>query len=86
MDCDMRILHALVLLMLAFDLSARSSQDYLPADADLDPAVPTPESVLGWEVGDWHVGHDKLVHYMYALAEASPRVTIREIGRTHEQR
>ena len=68
------------------NLHARSAADYLPADTDPDPAVPTPESVLGWEVGDWHVGHDKLVHYLYALAEASPRVSIREIGRTHERR
>ena len=76
----------LVLLLAAGKLSARSAAEYLPPDADPDPAVPTPESVIGWEVGDWHIGHDKLVHYMYALAEASPRVSIKEIGRTHEQR
>jgi hypothetical protein len=82
----MKYMFGVFLLLLSSSLSARSAGDYLPADADLDPAVPTPESILGWEVGDWHVGHDKLVYYMQSLAAASPRVSIREIGRTHEQR
>ncbi len=82
----MRLLTLLLATLFACSAQARSAADYLPADADLDPAVPAPESVLGWEVGDWHVGHDALVNYLYRLAEASPRVSIREIGRTHERR
>jgi hypothetical protein len=86
MEYGMRFLTGLALLFLAFDLGARSAQEYLPADADLDPAVPTPESVLGWEVGDWHVSHDMLVDYMRALAASSPRVSIKVIGHTYENR
>jgi hypothetical protein len=82
----MKILASLALLLLVSDLSARSAQDFLPADADPDPAIPTPESVLGWEVGDWHVSHDKLVQYMQTLAASSPRVSIKVIGQTYEQR
>jgi hypothetical protein len=82
----MKILSTLALFLLVTNLSARSVQDYLPPDTDPDPAVPTPESVLGWEVGDWHVSHDKLVQYMQALAAASPRVSIRVIGHTYEKR
>lgn len=74
------------LILLSGPLLARPAADYLPAGADPDPSVPAPESVLGWEVGDWHVGHDALVNYMRALAQSSPRVSIREIGRTHERR
>jgi hypothetical protein len=85
MEDPMRILSYLAVLFLSFGLEARTSRDYLPPDADLDP-VPPPESVLGWEVGDWHVSHDKLVAYMQALAAASPRVSIKVIGHTHEQR
>lgn len=65
---------------------AKPAADYLPADANLDPAVPTPEEILGWEVGDWWITHDQLVTYMYAVANASDRVSIEVIGRTHEQR
>jgi len=82
----MRILTGLCLLLLACGASARTAQEYLPPDTNPDPSVPTPESVLGWDVGDWHISHDKLVQYMQALAEASPRVSIKVIGHTHEQR
>ena len=82
----MRLLTFLLFSLAACTAQARSAADYLPADADLDPAIPTPESVLGWEVGDWHVGHDALVNYLYRLAEASLRVSSREIGRSHERR
>lgn len=82
----MKLLSGIFLLLLACNLQARSTADYLPADADPDPAIPTPESILGWEVGDWHVSHDKLVHYMQALAAASPRVSLKVTGHTYEQR
>ena len=61
MEYDMRILTGLAILLLASNLSARSAQEYLPPDANPDPGIPTPESVLGWDVGDWHVSHDRLV-------------------------
>ncbi|HKJ17868.1 MAG TPA: M14 family zinc carboxypeptidase [Xanthomonadales bacterium] len=64
----------------------RNASEYLPADADPDPAIPTPESVLGWNVGDWHVSHDKLMTYMHELAESSERVSLKVTGYSHEQR
>ncbi len=85
-SCFAPLLPAVLALALSAPAQARSAAEYLPGDADLDPAVPTPESVLGWEVGDWHVSHDKLLAYVTALAEQSPRVSIREIGRSYEER
>ena len=82
----MKIFSTLILLFVSGSLWARSAADYLPADADPDPALPTPESVLGWDVGDWHVSHDKLVQYMQTLAAASPRVSLKVIGHTYERR
>jgi hypothetical protein len=86
MEKRMKFLYGLVSIILAGSLHASSAQDYLPADADLDPGVPTPESVLGWDIGDWHVSHDKLVHYMQVLADHSPRLTLKVIGNTYEER
>jgi hypothetical protein len=60
--------------------------EYLPAGVQYDPAIPTPSSVLGYEVGEWHVRHDQLVQYMYTLARACDRMQIEETGRTYEQR
>jgi hypothetical protein len=59
---------------------------YLPDSVDYDSSIPTPESIIGHQVGEWHVTHDKLVYYMKALAEASDRITIVETGKTYEDR
>ena len=66
------------------------SQDlsyYLPADVSYNPAIPTPEQVIGHHVGEWHVTHDRLVNYMHAIAAAAPdRVKLQEMGTTYETR
>ncbi len=49
-------------------------------------SIPTPKEIIGYEVGEWHVTHDKLVQYMYALADASNRITIEDRGSTFEGR
>lgn len=59
---------------------------YLPQSASYNSSIPTPESVIGHQVGEWHITHDKLVQYMYALAAASDRVTIENRGTTFEGR
>ncbi len=74
-----------LLLLCCSSVLARPVQDYLPA-GDYSPAIPVPRSVLGWEVGQWHVRHDQLVAYHRALAAASDRVQIETIGYSHEQR
>ena len=42
--------------------------------------------MIGHEVGEWHVTHDKLVYYMQTLANASDRMTIKTRGKTFEGR
>jgi len=59
---------------------------YLPQGITYDATIPTPKSVLGHEVGEWHVTHDKLVQYMETLAAASDRITIDKRGTTFEGR
>lgn len=59
---------------------------YLPDSVTYNPAIPTPKSIIGHEVGEWHVTHDKLVQYMYALDQASDRITLEVIGQSHEGR
>ncbi|MBT8271213.1 MAG: zinc carboxypeptidase, partial [Bacteroidia bacterium] len=59
---------------------------YLPDSSSYDPAIPAPESVIRHEVGEWHITHDKLVQYMYALAGASNRISIEDRGSTFEGR
>lgn len=68
------------------DKTGRSAASFLPENTTYNPDIPTPESYLGANVGQWHVRHDQLVGYMRQLAEASDRVSIQETGRTHENR
>ena len=59
---------------------------YLPQNITYDPAIPKPADVIGHEVGEWHVTHDKLMFYMQTLAKASDRITIENRGATFEGR
>ena len=49
-------------------------------------SIPTPESIIGHQVGKWHVTHDKLIQYMEVLAKSSDRITIENRGFTYEDR
>ncbi|MEO7990046.1 MAG: M14 family metallopeptidase [Chryseolinea sp.] len=59
---------------------------YLPESTQYDPKIPAPQSIIGHEVGEWHVTHDRLVNYMYALDKASDRISLEVTGYTHEAR
>lgn len=59
---------------------------YLPQNVTYNQNIPTPESIVGHQVGEWHITHDKLAQYMYALADASDRITIENRGSTFEGR
>jgi hypothetical protein len=59
---------------------------YLDASHPYNADIPTPKELLGYEVGTWHVSHDKLVNYMYRLAEATDRISIENRGTTYEGR
>lgn len=77
------------LLVITSILSLQAQTDlpyYLPPQVQYDPAIPTPRSIIGHEVGEWHVTHDKLVNYMMALDKASDRITLEQTGITHEAR
>lgn len=56
------------------------------AARDYDPAIPRPDSVLGFSLGSRPARHDEVWRYLDALDAASPRVTVRDHGRTHEGR
>ena len=83
------ILIALFICAGVFAQNTTHNLDYYFSELDselLDLNIPTPKEIIGHEVGEWHVSHDKLVQYMYALANASDRVTIEDRGKTFEGR
>jgi hypothetical protein len=50
-----------------------------------DPAIPTPASILGYELGEWFTPHH-LLHRYYEAVAASPRVVLDTVARTFEGR
>ena len=85
--------YTLLVVVLLLGISKNIAQDYsvnldyyLPTDVSYNPNIPTPQSSIGHQVGDWHITHDKLVQYMYTLASSSDRITIENRGATFEGR
>ena len=76
-----------IAIFYAINLNSQTNLSYYFGDnTNFDESIPKPSEIIGHEVGEWHVTHDKLVQYMYAVAEASDRVLIEETGRTYENR
>ena len=74
-------------IILSTNMSSQTHLSYYFGDnTNFDESIPKPSEILGHEVGEWHVTHDKLVQYMYAVAEASDRVLIEQTGKTYENR
>lgn len=59
---------------------------YLPEGISYNASIPTPRAIIGHEVGEWHVTHDRLLRYMEELDEASDRIKMEVTGYTHEGR
>lgn len=76
----------LSLISLTFVRAQPDLSYYLPENTTYNPAIPTPKSVIGHEVGEWHITHDRLVTYMKALDAASDRISLEITGLTHEAR
>ncbi len=66
--------------------SQKEPLDYFLPATSYDASIPSPESYLGYQVGEWHVSHDQLVGYLKTLAASSPRVELEEYARSHENR
>lgn len=72
------------LLLAPGTLAAQHS--YSAAGASFDARVPTPRSVLGYDVGDRFTPHHMVLRYFERVAQASPRVVLDTLGHTFEGR
>ena len=83
-----KLIFSFLILSTFFSISAQEVDlhYYISNTERYNTNIPTPKEIIGHEVGEWHVTHDKLVEYMKALAEASDRISIEERGQTYEGR
>ena len=83
----MRNLILIFTLTLSINLNSQTHLSYYFENSEkFNQTIPKPSEIIGHEVGEWHVTHDKLVQYMYALANSSNRIIIEETGKTYEDR
>lgn len=57
-----------------------------PVDVRYDSAIPTPEAMLGHELGQAPVRYHELVRYLTTVAGQSDRMSVEVIGYSHERR
>ena len=76
----------LVAIVLLLSLPGRAQQKEWWPDTTYDPKIPTPRSVLGYEIGDYWTEHEQMTDYMRRLEAASGRVKVLSIGRSNERR
>ena len=63
------------------------SADFYHANADYNPDVPSPRSILGYNIGEAISPHAKIMAYFDALAAAAPdRIKLFEYGRSWQDR
>lgn len=81
----MRAIVAAAVAIVLFSADLRAQHALVPG-GPYDPAVPTPQSILGYEVGDHFTMHHMLMRYLDALAAASPRVALDTVAHSFEGR
>lgn len=73
------------LWLLAAPAFAQSAY-FFPKGGDFDPAIPTPQQFLGYEIGSRYTRHDQLVAYFNELARHSDKIKVEQIGTSYEGR
>ena len=77
----------LFILNYCFVIHSQVDKDYfLPTNEKYNDDIPKPKEILGFNVGDWHINHDKLIDYLTKLSESSKRIKIENRGYTYENR
>jgi hypothetical protein len=73
------------LWLLAAPAFAQSAY-FFPQGGEFDPAIPTPQQFLGYEIGSRYTRHDQLVAYFNELAKHSDKIKVEQIGSSYEGR
>jgi len=82
----MKKLHLLCSAIL-FTLTVLAQENYFyPNAGKFNPAIPTPAQFLGYNIGEQHTRHERIVEYIKELDRLSDRVSSEIIGETFEHR
>src|SRR5512140_3135574 len=76
----------LVLSVLFLGTAPVAAQHALGGQGPYDVSIPTPASILGYELGARFSPHHVIARYLERVAQASPRVHLDTLARTFEGR
>ena len=76
----------LLLLSILFIQTSLAQDYFLKRFEPYQSGISSPESFLGYGIGDQHTRHDLIVAYLEKLAEQSSRAKLIDYGKTHEGR
>ncbi|MDA0885929.1 MAG: M14 family zinc carboxypeptidase, partial [Bacteroidetes bacterium] len=77
----------LLLFIPSLFLNAQVGLEYYLGDLnEYNKSIPTPQSIIGHEVGEFHISHDKLSHYVQEVSKVSDRVKLVNRGKSYENR
>jgi hypothetical protein len=82
----MKHVSALVPLMLVLAAGPLAAQHAFSTGGTYDPAVPTPRSVLGYDIGDRFTPHYMVARYLARLAATSRRIRLDTVAHSFEGR
>lgn len=77
---------ALLAFFVTTIFAQRQPLTYFLPDISYNEDIPTPEEFFGFQIGEWHLTHDRQYQYIKMLAERSPRVQLVEYARSYEMR
>lgn len=83
----MKFIYSLLLCIPFLSIGQKTSLDYyLPQNGAYNTKIPTPKSILNFELGEMHTDHTQVANYMREVAKASDRFKIETTGYTFENR
>ncbi|WP_338645635.1 M14 metallopeptidase family protein [Flavobacterium sp. KS-LB2] len=83
----MKFIYSLLLCIPFLSIGQKKSLDYyLPQNGTYNTKIPTPKSILNFELGEMHTDHTQVANYMREVAKASDRIKIETTGYTFENR
>ncbi len=82
----MRFFPRLFLVSLFLPATLVGQHGYSDAAATYDPSIPTPRTILGYEIGERFTPHRMIMRYVERIAAASRRVKVDTVARTFEGR
>ena len=90
MNTQLRLFYATALCFVVLSLSAQV--ELLPSHFQFDTHlsynknIPSPDSHLGYELGEAFTVYAQVVEYFKKLADSSPKITLHQYGKTYEGR